>query len=94
MTHTPYVRCEVAPGLRPSERTVAVKNFQGRRVHLRVENDFLKVVDGTSYLPVGIVYTDPETKAVLIELPHEADSGINRLWVKPEDVLEASGVPT
>jgi hypothetical protein len=33
----------------------------------------------------------------LIELPHEADSGANRVWVRDSDLLhetpQASGVP-
>ena len=48
--------------------------------------------EGRFYLTVGIVYWDPKTKAVLIELPHEADSGANRLWVWPADFLELSEV--
>jgi hypothetical protein len=28
------------------------------------------------------VHVDPKTRAVLIELPHEAETGVNRAWVK------------
>jgi hypothetical protein len=28
----------------------------------------------------------PPTKLILIELPHEAETGANRLWVKPEQL--------
>jgi len=36
---------------------------------------------GKHYLAVGIVQLDYKQKRALIELPHEADSGANRLWV-------------
>ena len=31
---------------------------------------------------------DPKTKAVLVELPHEAETGANRLWVLPKQLDE------
>jgi len=83
----PQVICEVSRGLRDSERTVAVRDTQGRRQFLRVEHDFLTLEKGKHYLPVGIVHISQD-KQVLIELPHEADSGASRLWVKYSDVLE------
>ena len=81
---------EITPGLRESERTVAIKDVHGRRQFLRVRYDFLTPgKDHKFYLTVGIVHVDPKSKAVLIELPHEADSGANRLWVWPHDFLES-----
>ncbi|GEM_PF-1480830 len=81
-----YVRCDIDDGLRPSEATVEVKDVHGRSQFLRVERDFVKSFDGVSYLPMGIVHRDNEV--VLIELPHEADSGANRLWVPKSSVRE------
>jgi hypothetical protein len=79
---------EVGPGMRPSERTVAVKDVYGRREFLRADEDFLTAgKDGRYYITVGVVHVDPKSKAVLIELPHEAYSGANRLWVRPQDLL-------
>jgi hypothetical protein len=80
------VVCEVSAGLRDSERTVAVRDIHGRRQFLRVEQDFLTHRDDQFYLPVGEVYYTADDK-VLIELPHEADSGANRLWVHRSDLL-------
>jgi hypothetical protein len=77
-----YVECVVSEGLRESEATVAVESLEGENVFLRVEKDFLK---GSS-LPVGVVHVDAESKRALIELPHEADSGLNRVWVPMERV--------
>lgn len=75
------VACEVGAGLRDNERTVAVMDVQGRRQFLRVEAGFLARQDGRSFLPVGLVGVDEAKGMALIELPHESDAGINRLWV-------------
>jgi hypothetical protein len=87
------VVCEVSAGLRDSERTASVKDVHGNRQFLRVPARFLTQRDGRYYLPVGTVLQDPKTSAVLIELPHEADSGANRLWVWPGDFLEPLEAP-
>jgi hypothetical protein len=79
---------KVSAGLRESERSVAVKDVNDRRHHLRVPADFLTERDGKSYITVGIVYVDRKSGAILVELPHEADSGANRLWARPHDLLE------
>lgn len=73
--------CEVGPGLRPSERTVAVPDVYGNKHHLRVEAGFIGEVDGRHYLPVGLIGVDEARKLALVELPHESDGGANRLWV-------------
>jgi hypothetical protein len=84
------VRCEkVSEGLRASEALASLRDYHGRRHFIRVERDFLSEQAGHFYLPIGIVHTDPKTKAVLIELPHEAETGANRLWVKPEQLDES-----
>lgn len=79
---------KVSPGLRASERSVAIKDVYGHRQHLRVPFDFLTEKGEKFYITVGIVHVDRKTGAVLIELPHEADSGANRLWVRHQDLLE------
>ena len=73
--------CEVGPGLRPSERTVAVPDVYGNKHHLRVEAGFIGEVEGRHYLPVGLIGVDEARKLALVELPHESDGGANRLWV-------------
>lgn len=62
--------------------------MEGRNHFIRVERDFLSQEPGGAFLPVGIVHVDPRTKAVLIELPHEAEIGANRLWVRQEQLDE------
>lgn len=79
------VRCDsVSEGLRPSEASVAIRDYDGQRHWIRVEFDFLSKIDGHWYLSMGLVGIDPRTKALLLEFPHEPDSGFNRIWVKPE----------
>jgi hypothetical protein len=83
------IRCEsVADGLRASEGLAIFRDYQGRKHYLRVERDFLSQESGAAFLPVGVVHVDPRTNLVLIELPHEAETGANRLWVKQEQLDE------
>jgi len=81
------IRCdEVRRGLRASEALAIFRDYEGRRHFIRVERDFLSEENGHSYLPVGVVHVDPRTNLVLIELPHEAETGANRLWVTQEQL--------
>ena len=80
--------CErVGPGMRESERTVAVKDVQGKREYLRVPQGFLTVVGEQHYLPVGVVYEDKNKGLVLVELPQEGECGSSRLWVRKGDLI-------
>lgn len=49
------VLCEVRPGLRDSERTVAVSNVHNRKEFLRIEASYLRSEAGRTYLPVGFM---------------------------------------
>jgi hypothetical protein len=81
------VRCEgVSEGLRASEALASLRDYRNRRHFIRVERDFLSRQGSTYYLPIGVVHVDPKTKVVLIELPHEAETGANRLWVTPDQL--------
>lgn len=83
------LRCEaVSEGLRPSEALASLRDYHNRRHFIRVERDFLSEYAGSFYLPIGIVHVDLKTKAVLIELPHEAETGANRLWVTQDQLDE------
>ncbi len=86
------VQCEVQPGLRASERTVAVANIHGRKEFLRIDASYLRQERGRVYLPVGLIYEHPPTNSVLVELPLEADSGARRIFVSKEHVLFSDGV--
>ena len=88
------ILCEnVSPGLREADAILTFLDFHGRRHFLQIEKDFLVHHNGHSYLAVGLVHRDARTGAFLIELPHEAETGVNRLWVSAEKVLEGDEVP-
>lgn len=79
---------QISDGLRSSEAVASLKDYHGRTHFIRVERDFLSQQANHSFLPVGIVHVDPRTKAVLIELPREAETGANRLWIRAEQLDE------
>jgi len=83
-----YVLCNITDGLRPSEVTVEVRDVDGRPEFLRVHREFVKNINDRWRLPIGIVYHDRAKDQFWIELPHEADSGINRLWAASTNILE------
>ena len=86
------LRCEsVSEGLRASEVIATFRDYQGRRHLLRVDRDFLYQENDDSYLPVGVIHVDPRTHLILIELPQEAETGANRLWVRPEQLDKPVG---
>jgi hypothetical protein len=86
------VLCEkVGPGMRPSERAVAVRDVSGGREVILVEHDFLTVVGDKTYLPVGVCFIENERRLVLVEFPHEPITGGNRVWVRDGDVIWPNG---
>jgi len=74
--------CEVSEGLRKAEATVMIRTFDGRREFLPVDREFLTREGNKYFLPVGLIHTSEGENAALIELPSEADSGANRVWVR------------
>lgn len=83
-----YVLCTVSDGLRPSEVTAEVRDVNDRPQYLRVHREFVKNLNNAWFLPIGIVFHDRDKDMYLIELPHEADSGVNRLWVTSTSIFE------
>jgi hypothetical protein len=89
----PAIVCEeVAPGMRESERCVSVRDIHGHREWLLVEHNFLAERRKKTYLPIGVVEFDHDNQAVLVEFPHEAATGGNRVWVRAADLIEGNGV--
>jgi hypothetical protein len=80
-TYLPEVECRVRPGDAEWEVIVTARDEKGRKQNLSVSKGLVSHSDGKDYLFVGIVQVDYPGKRVLIELPCEADSGVNRLWV-------------
>ena len=86
------VLCEsVGRGMRDSERAVTVRDVRGHHEVMLVESDFLAVRGDKTYLPVGVVFIDKERDVVLVEFPHEAITGGNRIWVRSNDLIWANG---
>jgi hypothetical protein len=83
------LRCdELKRGFRDSEVFAYFRDYNGRRHHIQVERNFLTQENGHIFLPIGVVHVDPRTNLVLIELPHEAATGANRLWVTQDQLDE------
>lgn len=80
ITYLPEVDCTVGAGFLPHEVAVAVQG-ENNRLHLRVPKGLVSKVGDKHYLAVGIVQLDYRGRRALVELPHEADSGVRRLWV-------------
>ena len=88
------VHCEVSDGPRAGFKTVGVPSIEGRREYLAIEERFLVKRNGTYLLPVEAIGKDSRYETVLVQLPFEADSGANRVWVRSGDtVQEPSEVP-
>jgi hypothetical protein len=83
---TQLLCARVSPGLREADVIATLRDVHGRQHFLYVEKDFLTHDNSHAYLPVAFVGRDARTGAVLVELPHEAETGVNRLWVPAEDL--------
>jgi hypothetical protein len=88
-----YLECEV-------KRPVALGNGHviaeltdhvDQREQVAVEETFLVRRAGRTFLPVWFIFQDPISKLVQVELPQEAASGVNRIWVLPEKTYTVQG---
>jgi len=82
--------CDVSEGLRGSEATVMIQDFSGEKHFLPVDREMLHKPRKNStqhLLSVRIVSTDKDAGAALVELPVEADSGANRIWVNSKGLV-------
>ena len=83
------VLCKILNGdTDASFRTVEIKSSENRSEFVQVPVSFLREDDGEHYLAVAVVGQDRGKRVVLIQLPFEADSGVNRLWVPESSVLQ------
>ena len=92
ITFFPEVLCQEEPGIREGDVTASVRDVNGRLQFVQVTAGLISRDGGKSYLPVGFVDIQRRTRTVLIELPTEADSGANRLWVKFDDLRQEVSV--
>jgi hypothetical protein len=80
------IPCVVTEGPRPNFKAVEVESIEGHTENLSIEDRFL-VRRGDNYLlPVRLIGRDRRYNTALVQLPVEADSGANRVWVKGEIV--------
>ncbi|WP_169979920.1 hypothetical protein [Tautonia rosea] len=83
----PEVRCKVIPGgLLPDGVAARVQDISGRSQFVQVTPALINEYGDDQFLSVGIVEIDRRQRRVLIELPAEADSGANRMWVAFESL--------
>jgi hypothetical protein len=88
------VKCEVSEGVRSDFKTVGVLSVIGHREYISIEERFLVKYDGGYVLPVEIIGQDTRYDNLLLQLPFEADSGANRVWVRSADVItQPSEIP-
>lgn len=90
-----YVLCEaVEAGFLDTEVTVTIRGYKaGQEEYVRGAADSVLTEGGLQYLYIGAVRQDPATKAWLIQLPTEADSGAQRMWVPEFSVIQRSATP-
>jgi hypothetical protein len=94
ITYLPQVFCDIVNDHATLNTViVGVPDEGGNRQFLRVGTGAVETVGGRAYLGVGIVELDRKRRRVLVELPHEADSGVSRMWV-PFDNFRKQDVPT
>jgi hypothetical protein len=87
ITYLPEVRCEVSAGWRDTEITVCVRDANGAGQYMQASPTMVNYYNQTPYLPVGIIQVDRAGRRVLVELPTEADSGVNRMWIAFDSFL-------
>ncbi len=75
------VKCEVSEGPRAGVKSIGVRSAEGFFEYLAIEEGFLVPKDNSYLLPVRLIARDPAHKTALVQLPVEADSGANRVWV-------------
>jgi hypothetical protein len=84
-----YLECEVKrPQALGNGHVIAeVTDRSGQREQVAVAEAFLVRRSGRTFLPVWFISQDPTTKLVQVELPQEAASGVNRIWVTPSSAF-------
>ena len=80
-TYLPQVRCQISERLTESDQTVCIRDAEGRDQYIHVLSSMVNWMSETPYLPIGLIHVDPRKRRALIQLPIEADSGTNRVWM-------------
>lgn len=83
------IKCDVTDGPRPGTKSIAVASVEGHSEFLSIEERFLVARRGELLLPVRLIGRDKNYGTVLVQLPVEADSGANRVWVMESAMSDA-----
>jgi len=91
-----YVLCDaVEAGFLDSDVTATIRGYKaGQEEYVRGAADSIREENGRKYLYIGVVRQDLTTKAWLVQLPTEADSGTQRMWVPEASVIQVQRSPT
>jgi hypothetical protein len=92
VTYLPQVQCKVSEGLTWEDITVSVRDIDGWDQYIHVLPSLVNRENERTYLPVGIINVDRRNERVLVELPTEADSGVNRMWISFDSFRTESGI--
>jgi hypothetical protein len=81
--------CEMTEGPRAGYKTIGVASIEGHTEYLAIDERFLVLRDGAYLLPVQLLGRDRRYETALVQLPVEADSGANRVWVNGDTLIDA-----
>jgi hypothetical protein len=83
------IKCVVTDGPRKGFKAVEVLSVEGRSEYFSIEERFLVKKDNSYQLPVRLIARDPRYDTALVQLPVEADSGANRVWIDATTMTDA-----
>jgi hypothetical protein len=83
------LNCEATEGPRDGYKTIGVASIEGHNEYFSIEDRFLVHRGNDWLLPVQLIGRDRRYETVLVQLPVEADSGANRVWVKTDMLKDA-----
>jgi hypothetical protein len=83
------LKCELKEGPREGFKSVGVPSIEGHTEYFVIEERFLVRRGNDLLLPVRLIGRDRQHKTALVQLPREADSGANRVWVKNDQLKDA-----
>jgi hypothetical protein len=85
------LKCEIEDGPRAGFKSVGIPTVEGHVENLTIEERFLITRDQIQYLPVLLMGKDKNYDTCLVQLPLEADSGANRIWVNVTRIFTPDG---
>jgi hypothetical protein len=83
------LNCEAMEGPRDGYKTIGVASIEGHTEFFAIEVRFLVRRGNDWLLPVQLIGRDRRYDTALVQLPVEADSGANRVWIKADALIDA-----